>query len=123
MTDSDQSLAVAHAYTETFNKRDWDGLRAILTPDVVSESKSHQTVKHGPDPILEARQGNLASHPDRHIEIVNSFANGDWALCELLIVASDPESGERKTLPTCHVYQIRDGKIARVTTYSDGTWR
>lgn len=123
MSQDADTLAIAHAYTNTFNARDWDGLRAILAPDVVSESISHQSENHGADAIVDVRRGNLTSHPDRRIEIVNSFANGEWALCELRIVADDPETGKRMTLPTCHVYQIRDGKIVHLTTYSDGTWR
>jgi ketosteroid isomerase-like protein len=123
MSTTDETLAIARAYSETFNNRDWDGLRAILAPDIISESKSHQSSQTGADPILSARQKNLESHPDRHIEIVNAFASGEWAVAELLAVASDPETGKRMTLPTCHVYQVQNGKIVRVTTYSDATWR
>jgi ketosteroid isomerase-like protein len=130
--------AVARSYSEAINTRDWDRLRnEILAPDVEAWSHSAQHLERGPEEIIAALQKTAGAVEGTHLEVVNEVAGGDQVVLELRILGTaygDPNardataatpSGEGRpvALSTCHVYRVRDDKIAHLTTYSDRTWR
>jgi ketosteroid isomerase-like protein len=138
MTDAQDTLAVARSYSACINTRDWERLRAeVLAPDVEAWSHSAQHLERGPEEIIAALQKTSGAVADTRTEIVNEVAAGDQAVLELRIVGTaygDPNAkdaaaatprgeGRPVALATCHVYRVRDGKIAHLTTYSDRTWR
>jgi ketosteroid isomerase-like protein len=123
MTTSDETLAVARSYSQAFNDRAFDRLPTILDPDIVDESKSGQIVRTGADAVSESLQEAARARPDARIEVANAFASPEQALLELRMIATDPETGQERMLPTCHVYRVRNGRIVHLTTYSDRTWR
>jgi hypothetical protein len=117
--------------------QDWDRLRSqILAPNVEAWSHSAQYLERGPDEIIQALQKPKGSVFDTNIEIVNAVVGEDQVVLELRIngkaygnpndpAGTAPQEGEPRAvaLSTCHVYRIRDGKIVRLTTYSDRTFR
>ena len=140
MTDVQNTLTVARSYSESINARDWDRLRnEVLAPDVEAWSHSAQYLERGPEEVIAALRKTSGAVADTRLEIVNEIAGADQAVLELRIVGTaygDPNArdasaatpqgdGEGKpvALSTCHVYRVRDGKIAHLTTYSDRTWR
>ncbi len=138
MTDAQNTLTVARSYSESINARDWDRLRnEVLAPDVEAWSYSAQYLERGPEEVIAALRKTSGAVADTRLEIVNEVAGADQAVLELRIVGTaygDPNArdasaatprGEGKpvALSTCHVYRVRDGKIAHLTTYSDRTWR
>lgn len=123
MQSLDDVLAIARAYSESFNARDWDRLSTLLAPDIVDESIRAQVVRHGSDEVAASLRAAAEARPDAQIQILNGFASGDQAALQLRMIATGPESGKSMALPTCHIYRVRGGRIDRLTTYSDGTWR
>ena len=138
MTDAQNTLAVARSYSESINARDWDRLRnEVLAPDVEAWSHSAQYLERGPEEVIAALRKTSGAVADTRLEIVNEIAGADQAVLELRIVGTaygDPNArdasaatprgeGTPVALSTCHVYRVRDGKIAHLTTYSDRTWR
>ena len=138
MTPSEQTLAIARAYSACINSRDWDRLRSeVLAPDVEAWSHSAQHLERGPEEIIAALQKTSGAVANIHVEIVNEVAGADQAVLELRIVGTaygDPNvpastaatpqgTGKPVALATCHVYRVRDAKILHLTTYSDRTWR
>jgi steroid delta-isomerase-like uncharacterized protein len=123
MQSQDDVLAIARSYSEAFNARDWSRLSTLLAPDIIDESIRAQVVRHGSDEVAASLRAAADARPDARIEIVNGFASGDQAALQLRMIATEPDSGKTMALPTCHIYRVREGKIDRLTTYSDGTWR
>ena len=138
MVAAHDTLSIARSYSEAQNAQDWDRLRTeILAPDVEAWSHSAQYLEHGPEEIIQALQKTHSAVADTHVELHNAVVDGDQAVLELKvrgIAYGDPNArgntaanregeGRPVTLSTCHVYRIKDGKIWRLTTYSDRTWR
>jgi ketosteroid isomerase-like protein len=138
LTTPQDTLAVARSYSESINARDWDRLRdEVLAPDVEAWSHSAQHLERGPEEIIAALQKTAGMVADTRTEIINQVVDGDQAVLELRILGTaygDPNAkgaevatpageGRPVALATCHVYRVRDGKIVRLTTYSDRTWR
>jgi hypothetical protein len=138
MTGSSDLLRIARSYSEASNVQDWNRLRnEVLAPDVEAWSHSAQSLERGPEEIIQALQKPKGSVFDTNIEMVNAVVGDDQVVLELRIngmARGDPnapagpdgdEAGEPRpvALSTCHVYKIRDGKIAHLTTYSDRTFR
>ncbi len=131
----DDALQVARAYNEAINARDWDRVRQILAPDVTSTSHSSDHVSHGPEEIIAALQKTTGLVEDTRLEVFNEIGGTDQAVLELRLTGmtrGDPNTGEagdpnatprRVSLPTCHVYRVRDGQITAYATYSDRRWR
>jgi ketosteroid isomerase-like protein len=136
MAIAHDTLSIARSYSEASNAKDWDRLRnEILAPDVEAWSHSAQFLERGPEEIIQALQKSKGAVTDTHIELHNAVVDGDQAVLELRIrgiAHGDPNdptnttmAGEERpvTLATCHVYKIREGKIWRLATYSDRTFR
>jgi ketosteroid isomerase-like protein len=136
MAIASDTLTIARSYSEASNAKDWDRLRNdILAPDVEAWSHSAQFLERGPEEIIHALQQSKGAVTDTHIQVHNAVVDGDQAVLELRIRGTahgDPNdrtnttlTGEERpvTLSTCHVYKIRDGKIWRLATYSDRTFR
>ena len=138
MTDAQNTLTVARSYSESINARDWDRLRnEVLAPDMEAWSHSAQYLERGPEEVIAALRKTSGAVADTRLESVNEIAGADQAVLELRIVGTaygDPNArdasaatpqgeGTPVALSTCHVYRVRDGKIAHLTTYSDRTWR
>lgn len=139
MTPESDTLRVARSYSEAMNAQDWDRLRnEILAPDVEAWSHSAQFLERGPEEIIAALQKPKGAITGMHTEVHNAVVQGDKAVLELRLhgeARGDPNdlSGAASVaedapirpviLSTCHVYRIRDGKIWRLSTYSDRTWR
>jgi limonene-1,2-epoxide hydrolase len=135
MAMAHDALHVARAYNEAINAKDWDRVRTILAPDVTSTSHSANHTSHGSEEIIAALKKTTGLVQDTRLEIVNAIGGSDQAVLELRLrglAHGDPNTGEagdsgaapnRVYLPTCHVYQVQDGRIASYSTYSNRTWR
>jgi steroid delta-isomerase-like uncharacterized protein len=115
--------ALIRSYYETFNRRDWDGMCALLSEDVAHD------VNQGPREIGRAafrrfldRMDNAYRETARDIVVMT---NGDRAAAELWIDGDylhheqgmPPAIGQKYTLPVGAFFEVREGRIARVTTY------
>lgn len=110
-------------YYAAFNCQDWDGMLALLTNDVAHD------INQGEREVgVEAFRAFLARMDRCYAEQVTELVvmqNGERAAAEFVIEgvykATDgdflPATGQRYTLPVGAFFQLRDGKIARVTNY------
>jgi steroid delta-isomerase-like uncharacterized protein len=122
MTDATPTLS---AYFAAFNAGDNDGMLACLTDDVehhVNEGK----IRHG-----KAAFGEFCAHMSRCYRetltdiVLFSAEGGTRGAAEFTVngtyLATDPglpeAKGQTYALPGASMFTLRDGKIARVTTY------
>ena len=113
------------AYYEAFNRRDYEGMLALLTEDV-----THDVNQGGCQKGREAF-GIFLGHMDRCYReqirdlVVMTSADGSRAAAEFVVdgtyLATDeglPEaSGQTYSLPAGAFFEIDRGRIARVTNY------
>jgi steroid delta-isomerase-like uncharacterized protein len=119
------SADLIRAYYEAFNRRDYAAMLDLLTDDV-----AHDINQGGREVGKEAFRAFLG-HMDRTYRerlrdiVVMTSADGRHAAAEFVVegtyLATDeglPEAkGQTYTLPAGTFFEIRDGRIARVTTY------
>ena len=111
------------AYYLAFNRGDWDGMLALLTDDVV-----HDINQGGREMGVAAFRAFLARmerwYAERLTDIV-VMAEGDRGAAEFIVhgtyKASDaglpPAHGQRYTLPAGACFELRAGRIARVSNF------
>lgn len=116
-------------YYAAFNAADWEGMLALLTKDV-----AHDINQGGRETGIEAFRAFLARmnrcYVERLADIV-VMAHGDRAAAEFTVhgqyIASDEglpsASGQRYILPAGAFFDIRAGRIARVSNfYNTADW-
>lgn len=119
------TIALITNYYAAFNRGDWEGMLAHLTDDVV-----HDLNQGARESGREAFRAFLArmdrSYSERLEDIVVSTApDGARAAAEYVVhgtyKADDeglpPAKGQKYVLPGGAFFDIRDGRIARVTNY------
>lgn len=125
------SDAVIHQYYDAFNRGDREAMLSLLTDDV-----AHDINQGGRETGKDAFRKFLA-HMDRcyrerlaDIAVMTS-ADGTRAAAEFMVhgtyLATDeglpPASGQTYVLPAGTFFELRDGRIARVTTcYNLADW-
>jgi steroid delta-isomerase-like uncharacterized protein len=119
------SADLIRAYYEAFNRRDYAAMLDLLTDDV-----AHDVNQGGREVGKEAFRAFLG-HMDRTYSerlrdiVVMTDPDGRHAAAEFVVegtyLATDeglPEArGQTYTLPAGTFFEVRDGRIARVTTY------
>ncbi len=119
------SADLIRAYYEAFNRRDYAAMLDLLTDDV-----AHDVNQGGREVGKEAFKAFLG-HMDRTYSerlrdiVVMTDPDGRHAAAEFVVegtyLATDeglPEArGQTYTLPAGTFFEVRDGRIARVTTY------
>lgn len=116
-------MQVIQDYFEAFNADDTEGMLACLTPDVahhVNEGK----IRVGKGLFAEFCAHMSRCYRETLTDIV-VFSNGDRAAAEYVVngtyLVTDsglPDAkGQTYKLPAGSFFDLRDGKICRVTTY------
>lgn len=119
------SLEIVHAYYAAFNRKDWDGMLALLDP----------AIRHEPN------QGDPRTGLDKYAEFLGQMDKAyDETLADLVLMRNDagdriaaeftvhgvykqgeeglpPARGQSYQLPAGAFLEVRDGRIKRVTTY------
>lgn len=117
--------ALIHAYYDAFNRADWEGMLALLTDDVAHDLNqgARETGREAFRAFLARMDGSYAEQ--LHDISVMTSADGLRAAAEYVVhgtyKTSDaglPEArGQRYVLPGGAFFEVRDGRIARVTNY------
>ncbi len=134
MTATTTELLI-RAYYDAFNRGDRAGFLALLAEDVIHD------VSQGEREIGRAAFARFLEHMDRcyreRIEdiVVMTTPDGRRAAAEFVVhgtyLATDPgvppgtapASGQRYILPAGAFFEIRDGKVARISVhYNLGDW-
>lgn len=117
--------ALINAYYGAFNRGDWEGMLALLTDDVAHDPNQGQR-ETGRDAFRTflARMDRSYSEQLRDIAVMTS-ADGARAAAEYVVhgtyKSSDaglPEArGQQYVLPGAAFFEVRDGRIARVSNH------
>lgn len=122
-----ESADLIRAYYDAFNRQDYDGMAALLTDDVAHD------VNQGRRETGRERFRAFLDHMDRCyrerirdlVVLTGSGGGGARAAAEFVVdgtyLATDeglPEArGQTYSLPAGAFFEVRDGRIARVTNY------
>jgi steroid delta-isomerase-like uncharacterized protein len=119
------ALALIRRYYDAFNAGDAPGMLACLTEDI------EHRVNEGAHRIGRARFAEFCSHmgvsyrEELRDMVILATEDGTRAAAEFTVhgqyLATDPglpeARGQRYTLPAGGFFDIRDGRIARITTF------
>lgn len=120
-----QANALIAAYYDAFNKGDMDAFYSLLTEDVIHDSNQGGR-EVGKAPFRAFMERMNASYKERLVDmVIMSHPAGERAAAEFVVLgeylktdAGLPEAnGQTYRLPAGAFFDIRDGKIARVTNY------
>ena len=112
-------------YYAAFNRSDWGAMLALLTDDVAHDlNQGARETDRDAFAAFLARMGRSYREQLRDI-VVMAAPDGERAAAEYVVhgeyLASDeglpPANGQKYVLPGGAFFDIRDGKIARVTNY------
>jgi steroid delta-isomerase-like uncharacterized protein len=123
--DEQQVLEVARANSAAMNTQSTDERYTdTFTEDVVWEDDSFPGPVVGPAAAAQTMSVFYAAFPDLHFEVEQDFASGDQGAVAWRITgthrgefAGIPPTGRQLDYHACMIFQVRDGKIARVRTY------
>jgi steroid delta-isomerase-like uncharacterized protein len=117
--------ALLRAYYAAFNAADWDGMAALLTEDVAHDV--NQGGREAGRPAFRAFLDRMALHYAEQVEglVVMENPDGTRAAAEFTIrghyLVTDPglpeADGQGYVLPVGAFFDIRAGRIARVTNF------
>jgi steroid delta-isomerase-like uncharacterized protein len=119
------SREVIDRYYRAFNAGDSDGMLALLTDDVVHDINQGGR-EHG-KPAFAAFLARMSEAYQEQLEdvVIMLDASGKRAAAEFTVsgryLKAEPglpaAHGQAYRLPAAGLFELRDGKIARVTTY------
>lgn len=119
------------AYYDAFNRKDVEGFLSLLTDDVVHDINQggRETGKQKFRAFLERMN---RSYEEKIVDVfVMTSADGSRAAAEFTVLGVyletdeglPPAEGQRYTLPAGAFFEIRDGKVARISnTYNLNDW-
>lgn len=119
------SRALIERYYDAFNRADWEAMLACLTDDVAHDiNQGHRELGRDTFRGFLARMQRSYREQLRDIVVMTS-ADDSHAAAEYVVhgqyLADDeglpPAHGQRYVLPGGAFFDIRDGRIARVSNY------
>lgn len=122
---TDASTAVLERYYAAFNAGDWEGMLSLLTDDVRHDINEGPT-QHGKDAFRQFLARMDAHYREQARDLVVMVSpDGQRAAAEFVIEGEylrtdeglPAAQGQRYTLPVGAFFELRGGRIARVTNY------
>lgn len=129
MPEQDPAALVRAAY-EAFNAREFDLAAALHSADLELADVATGERLHGRAGYLQRVQGWAAAFPDCLLEVTRLGAAGAVVSAELVARGTHtgtllgttgqiPPTGVQMELRLCELSEVRDGRIARVSSYYD----
>lgn len=123
------SGSLAWAFFDALDRRDVDRAGSFLDQNA-EWSFGGSSRARGSEALKQAMQAHWATFPDHQEEMTNMIATEDWVAVEYVGRGTQkapfdtpygqiPPTSRRVELPSCDVYQIKNGKIVRIHTYFD----
>lgn len=103
--------AIVDAQLAAYNHRDLEGFLSFYAEDAVLANHPNQVTQTG-KAEMRARYQLRFSNPKVHAEIIKRVTFGRFVIDHERVAAAPPAEG---TLEAVAVYEIKDGKIVRVT--------
>jgi steroid delta-isomerase-like uncharacterized protein len=127
---ADELVKIAGDQIDSFNKGDWERMRALLTSDARYHELGTERKVEGPEQIIELFKGWKAAFPDAVGKVTGSVASGNTAALEVtwtgthtgpLATAAGtiPASGKHQETPAAVFYAFEGGKIKASRHYFD----
>lgn len=124
------NMALANEIYRCFSRNDFAGVLAKTNEDVEVVFTSAGQTFHGPDEFIQFMQGFKTAFPDIELEVVNQTATDDQVVSEFIArgkhtgplmgpAGAIPPTGRYAEWPVCEVWQVRDGKLSKITNYQD----
>lgn len=125
-----ENAELVRSLMEAFNRRDFDYVRDRVAPDsVLTDAGSGQTWR-GPDEGLRYNTMWTDAFPDGKVTLDRIIESGDLVVVEYTGQGTHtgpfvtpggtiPATGRAAKLHFCDVYEIKDGKVQKQTTYGD----
>ena len=102
---------IVDAQLAAYNRRDVEGFLSFYADDAILENHPNQVTQTG-KAEMRTRYQRRFSNPNVHAEIIKRVTFGRFVIDHERVVAAPPAEG---TLEAVAVYEIKDGKIVRVT--------
>jgi steroid delta-isomerase-like uncharacterized protein len=123
-------IDAAKASVIAYNNKDWDAVKAAITPDFVYDEVPNRRRAQGPDQVLAVWKGWAAAMPDSKATFHDAFVSGNTVVLELTWRGTHtgpletpagpiPPTGKRFELRACQVVEIAGGKTKSVRQYFD----
>jgi steroid delta-isomerase-like uncharacterized protein len=122
---SNTTIDLIGRYYAAFNAGDWNGMLDCLSEDVVHDI--NQGHREGGKPAFRAFLAHMERCYREQLRdiVVMSSADGARASAEFMVhgeyletdAGLSPANGQKYTLPAGAFFDIRNGKVARVTNY------
>lgn len=127
---SQDDIAVVRSLFERFNEGDLDAAAALVTDDFELVDVAASRTFNGPAGLREWLDLFRTALPDARTEIVNVLAEGARVASEhigrgthdgpfVTPAGTIPPTGRRVELRIGEFYELRDGRIARLSAYYD----
>lgn len=121
----DRGTELVLAYYAAFNRGDWDAMLALLAEDVVHDLNQGPRESGREAFAAFLRRMHRSYREQLRDIVVMAAADGTRVAAEYVVhgeylVADEglpPANGQRYVLPGGAFFEIRDGRIARVTNY------
>ena len=125
--EEQKNLDVAKALYPLVGKKDDKALLAMLTDDVVHSDLTQPDDVKGKDGVKKELGGWRTAFPDLEMSATHGWAFGDLVVTEVAITGTFKgplgalkPNGKKATTHGVDVLELKDGKIARMTSYANG---
>ena len=107
--------AIVDAQLAAYNRRDLEGFLSFYAEDAVLADYPNQVTQKG-KAEMRTRYQLRFSNPSVHAEIIKRVTFGRFVIDHERVVAAPPAEGKIEAVA---IYEIKDGKIVRVTFLRD----
>jgi steroid delta-isomerase-like uncharacterized protein len=125
-----QLIAAAKAPTLAYNNKNWDAVKASITPDFIYDEVATGRKVQGLDQVLAVWQGWAAAFPDSKGSIDNAYASGDHVVLEITWrgthqgalatpAGAIPPTGKRIEFRSCVISEMAGDKAKVQRQYFD----
>lgn len=125
-----QLIESAKASLLAYNEKNWDKVKASITPDVVYDEVASGRKVQGADQAIVIWQGWAAAFPDSKATFNNAVASGNTVLLEVMWQGthkgplqtpkgSIPATGKRIEIRACNVMEMAGEKVKLQRQYFD----
>ena len=125
-----QLIAAATAPLMAYSDKDWDAMRACITPDFVYEEVANDRKIQGIDNVMPIWKEWAAAIPDSRATIHDAYVSGNTVVIELtwngthngtLNLPSGPvaATGKSISIKSCSVFEITGDKASMQRQYFD----
>ncbi len=125
-----QLIAAAKAPLMAYNDKNWDALKASITPNFVYDEVATERKVQGVDNVMPLMKEWGAAIPDSKATFDNAYVSGNTVVIELtwrgthtgplnLPSGSVPGSGKSIEIRSCNVFEITGDKASMQRQYFD----